>query len=138
MKIRILLSVFLLVSLTVAEAQSNEVKQVVFTSLTRGYQKQILITPDSVKLNISGREVQSFHRKLRSGEWNTLLHCVRKTGMNTLPQLESPTMKRAHDGALHSSITIITDQEWTHSFDDENPNEKLVPLMKLIKKIGEK
>jgi hypothetical protein len=48
--------------------------------------------------------------------------------------LPSPTNKRAFDGAKHSSIiiTLANRETYQHTFDDENPNEKLVPLMKCI------
>jgi hypothetical protein len=49
-------------------------------------------------------------------------------------------MKRAHDGALHSTLTFVTKEghSFTHSFDDENPNAKLSELMKAISEIEKK
>jgi hypothetical protein len=117
----------------------SAITRITFTSLTRGYQKQIVITPDSSTLLISKQETRTETRKLEKGEWKNLLTCVKKIKPEVLPELKSPTMKRAHDGALHSTITIISEgKEWSHSFDDEDPHEKLRPLLKIVKRIGER
>ncbi|HTH31553.1 MAG TPA: hypothetical protein VL946_09385, partial [Lacibacter sp.] len=73
-------------------------------------------------------------------EWRTLMDCLKKVKLSEVPELKSPTMKRTYDGARHSTLTLITNETTplTHSFDNEDANEKLLPLMKAIQKIEEK
>jgi len=54
--------------------------------------------------------------------------------MEEIPTLASPTMQRASDAARTSALSIIdmTGKRYTHTFDNEDPNEKLKPLMKSI------
>jgi hypothetical protein len=55
-----------------------------------------------------------------------------------MPDLPSPTSKRAFDGARHSTITIETTlgKSYTHSFDDKNPHPGLMELMEAIVQIA--
>jgi hypothetical protein len=54
--------------------------------------------------------------------------------MEEIPALASPTMQRASDAARTSTLSIIDTmgKRYTHTFDNEDPNEKLKPLMKSI------
>lgn len=119
----------------------NTVKQVEYTTLTRGYQKHITISPDSIAVTVEGREEnKSYKRALSKDEWRMLMDCLKKVKLAEVPELKSPTVKRTYDGARHSTLTLITDDTTalTHSFDNEDANEKLLPLMKAVQKIEEK
>jgi hypothetical protein len=119
----------------------NTVKQVEYTTLTRGYHKHITISPDSIAVTVEGREEnKSFSRALSKDEWRMLMDCLKKVKLSEVPELKSPTSKRTYDGARHSTLTLITNgtTALTHSFDNEDANEKLLPLMKAVQKLEEK
>jgi hypothetical protein len=123
-----------------ARCQDNTVvTKIEYTTLTRGYQKQIFITPDSLIRIIEGREENNkiVKRKLAAGEWEEITKAISKTPVSEIAQLKSPTSRRAFDGARHSTIVIFANDgnSYTHSFDDENPHEKLAGLMEILKKL---
>ncbi len=126
-----------LIGCAVYSQKPSEVVRVEFTSLARGgYNKQVIVTKDSLfESNSEGREeVQIMRRKTNPNEWQGLMQSLNNVTLSKIPDLKSPTMKRAYDGARHSTISISTSrgETVTHSFDDEMPNEKLQELMKLI------
>jgi hypothetical protein len=120
---------------------TTAVTKIEFTSLTRGYHKQIRISTDSLISVTNGRENDHkiVKRKLAAGEWKELLEHIARITLAEIPELSSPTSRRTFDGARHSTIQIVTREgkSYTHSFDDENPNEKLQPLMEIITKMQE-
>jgi hypothetical protein len=124
-----------------ARCQDTTVTKIEFTSLTRGYHKQVLISADSLIAISAGRENDQkiVKRKLAAGEWKELVKGVALVSLAQIPALQSPTWRRTFDGARHSTITISTREgkSYIHSFDDETPNEKLQPLMEIIIKIQE-
>jgi len=133
--------IMLLLSVFMARGQNNQpaITKVEFTTLTRGYQKQIFISPDSVVKIVDGRsdENKMSKRKLSDGEWDAFVKETSGLVLKEIPSLPSPTSRRAFDGARHSTIVIRTGdgKSYSHAFDDENPNEKLHGLMELIKKM---
>jgi hypothetical protein len=122
------------------QQENNMITAIEFTSLTRGYQKHIFITADSLKETVKGRQDNNkiVKRKLPAGEWNALTKSISDIMLSGIAELPSPTSRRAFDGALHSTITISTKdgESFSHTFDDENPHEKLQPLMEAIKKVA--
>ena len=123
------------------QCQTSNIKKIEYTTLTRGYQKHVVISADSVTSSVEGRgEDQQHKRVLTKEEWNTVIGALKNVKLSEIPSLPSPTMKRAYDGALHSTLTLTTkDQiELTHSFDDENPHPQVVPLMKAVAAIADK
>lgn len=114
---------------------ANSIKKIEYTTLTRGYQKHIVISGDSVTTSVEGREEnQQTKRALSKAEWNTVIGALKNVKLSEVPSLPSPTMKRAYDGARHSTLTLITQDQlaFAHSFDNENPHPELLPLMKAI------
>ena len=129
-----------LAGLSVQCQTANNIKKIEYTTLTRGYQKHVVISADSVKTSVEGREEdRQSKRALSKAEWNTVMDALKNVKISTIPSLPSPTMKRAYDGALHSTLTLTTQDQidFGHSFDDENPDPKLVPLMKAVLKIAD-
>lgn len=122
--------------ITVRPQTPHDIVRVEFVSLTRGYYEKVVFTKDSVGMTQNRDTITSF-RIIKEEEWKELIGTLDQVALSEIPRLKSPTMKRAYDGALHSSITITTSdgQTWRHGFDDENPNEKLQPLMGVILKI---
>ncbi|MBT1703350.1 hypothetical protein [Chryseosolibacter indicus] len=121
---------------TVRCQSTDSITRIEYTTLTRGFQKQVRITPDSVVSITEGRgDVNGrIEHRITDSEWKTLRQKLEGVELDEIPALLSPTSKRAYDGARHSTL-IITDDKgktWQHSFDDEVPNDKLKPLLEAL------
>ncbi len=134
----ILLISILMAGYSVVSQNQENIARIEFSSLTRGYQEHVVFTVDSMKHTRvqAGHPKVSNARELKKSEWHDILKVVHKINLKEVPELKSPTMKRSFDGARHSTITITTNsnQTYIHSFDDENPHEKLKALMGVILK----
>jgi hypothetical protein len=117
----------------------SDIAKVEFTSLTRGYQKQVFLDKDSVKIIVDGRQEENkvMNRAMPDGAWKDLLVTLKNIELAKLPGYKSPTNRRAFDGAKHSTITVTkTDgTTYSHGFDDINPHAKLKPLLDRILEI---
>jgi hypothetical protein len=124
---------------TMQQQKGAIITKVEFTSLTRGYQKQVFLTADSLVEVIDGRQddTKVTKRKLPAGEWDVLIKSIGTVPLTEVQELPSPTSRRAFDGARHSTLTLTTKEgkSYSHTFDDENPHKKLQPLMDAIKKV---
>lgn len=133
----------LLFSCLPAFAQSTkDITRIEFSSGTRGTHQQVTVTRDSIivmKKELRSEE-KTFYRKTTSKEWKRLIRTLGNVSLTEIPDLKSPTMKRAYDGAMHSNLMITTTSSNTfnHSFDDENPQEKMLPLLKAVLRLKEK
>lgn len=121
---------------------SNTVNMIEFSTLSRsGHYEHIIITQDSIFINITERRLNnvdtSYSRKLKSNEWQAIIQSLENISLPEIPDMKSPTMKRAYDGARHSEIIISekNSNSFNHLFDDENPHEKLNPLMNKIESL---
>ena len=135
MKILLSLTLFSLLCIT---AGCQSVYDVKFTSTTRGYNKEIFITPKKITFHEeNAREVgkgEDFTRAIEKQEWKKLLESLDGVLLREIPLLKAPSDKRTYDGARASTI-IITDKKgksWHHAFDDEEPHAQLKPLMNQI------
>lgn len=132
------LIVFLILLSTNVQAQRDQIIKIEFQSLSRAYSEMISITPDSIKdkkIRNRGKETIT-NSAIPMKKWNALIRVLDKIELKQIPELSSPTMKRAYDGARHSSLKIFTStKSYEHLFDDENPNAKLLPLMRCINSI---
>ncbi|HYC86952.1 MAG TPA: hypothetical protein VEB86_17085 [Chryseosolibacter sp.] len=130
--------ILLLMFVCLAARCQPPVTKVEFTTLTRGYQKQIFITADSVIAITDGRQDDNQVSKRRTdpAEWQLLMDALRGVDPQEISGLQSPTSRRAFDGARHSTIKLIVHdgKEYQHGFDDEFPHDKLKPLMDAIVK----
>jgi hypothetical protein len=122
--------------------KTDEVVRIEFTSLTRGYSSKLELTKDSlVEFSTPNRGSASIEKrkKMNPEDWRLLIQALKNVKLSEVPDLKSPTMKRAYDGARHSTLSFTTanGEVLSHSFDDENPHEKLQPMMKLIGKLKE-
>ena len=130
---------FCLCSLLVRCQTAGEVSKIGFTTLTRGFQKQVFISKDSVIEIIDGRQEANKVTKKRidKSEWDLLTESLKQVDVAEVPSLPAPSSRRAFDGARHSTITLTTTdgKEWMHTFDDESPHPKLKALMEAILRI---
>ncbi|MBT1707114.1 hypothetical protein KK062_02715 [Fulvivirgaceae bacterium PWU5] len=116
---------------------SQKIGRVEYNSLTRGFQKHIVITADSVITTISGREQRASRRLVTPEEWAAVQKSLRGVSLSEIPVLKSPSQAREYDGARHSTLTLFTGDGKTvaHTFDDEKANAKLMPLMSAVSAI---
>ncbi len=122
-------------------AQCNgqaEVTKIEFTSLTRGYQKQIFIDKDSLIMLVDGRQEDNkmVKRKISPDVWEGLTSELKNIDVRKMGAYKSPGNRRAFDGAKHSTIkvTLSDGAEASHTFDDLEPHKDLKQLLKLILK----
>jgi hypothetical protein len=133
---------FIGVALRLSAQGTDEIKKIEFITLTRGAHEKVLITKDCVSIvrqtRTDEKEVD-FKMKIKEADWQGLLNSIPTISPAEISSYQSPTNRRAFDGAWHSSITITTRDEksYGHSFDNEEPNEKLQALMKNIRRLAE-
>ena len=139
MRISGILFILTLVALGTTTAQSLEdVKSIAFTKQTRGMVDELVISRDSVEGFVENHRMpESSHRYangIDESQWAKLILTLKDVPLEDIDGLQSPTMNRAHDGAIHSTIVITFEggDTVTHSFDDENPHPDLKPLLDAI------
>lgn len=124
---------------TEKNSNSNTIQKISFSTGSRGYQKKLSFTKDSVILIINSsfedKPSKNSRTAITNAEWTKLNNSLNGVDIAKLEELESPTMKRAVDAANHSTIMIFTDKEHNHAFDDYNPNEQLKKLLDVIQEI---
>ena len=134
-------SVVLITVLTagVAIGQSlEEITLISFTKQSRGILDEVVISRDSVQGFLENHRVpensQHYATGIDQDQWAKLVLTLKDISLNEIDGLQSPTMNRAHDGAIHSSIQIELEngRKISHSFDDENPHPDLQPLLDAI------
>lgn len=125
---------------TLPAAQQQEViKEVKFQSATRGGSENISITADSVFVEKKGLAGTVHHKAaIGAADWQKVLESLRDVKLAEIAQLPAPTQLRQRDAAMHSTISIITDQKtYTSStFDNHNSPKPLNPLMKIIEHVS--
>jgi hypothetical protein len=121
---------------------SENIREIRFETFSRGFQKSIVIKPDSTIIREQGMKTgeEEVKRKTRDAEWNQLMQAIPDYPLAQLDKLEAPGMDRASDRARHSRITIKTSKDEYRSaeFDNETPHKKLMPLMEAIKNMEER
>ena len=139
MKILGLLCILSLTAAVKTCAQSAEnITTISFTKQNRGFIDEVIISRDSVQGFVENHRVPENSKQYASGidadGWAKLMFALQHVSFKDIDGLQSPTMNRAHDGAIHSSIVITFDdgQTVSHSFDDENPHPDLKPLLDAI------
>jgi hypothetical protein len=116
----------------------EEITAITFTKQTRGLLDEVMISRDSVEGFVENHRMpeNSHHyaNAIDESQWAKLVMTLNDVQLEDIDGLQSPTMNRAHDGAIHSSIVIAfkDGKTVTHSFDDENPHPDLKPLLDVI------
>lgn len=142
MKHIVFLSLILAVGNTSQCQPDKTITRIELSKVTRGYQEYIRITPDSLNVYIenirsSDKPTVEYGRKLEPDEWTRLIKTFEPVKLDDIPKLTSPSMKRAVDAAMHSTITIQTKKgKYAHGYDDEDPHEALQALRKEIREIA--
>src|SRR3569832_1904988 len=85
----------------------SDIKKLAFNTGSRGYQKEIKLTQDSVILNINSafeeRPSRTIHTSISSDEWKSIVNSLDQKNNQQKPKLPSPSMKRAVDAAGRAS-----------------------------------
>lgn len=126
----------LLVAVASIQAQSDHnIARIEFNAGSRTFREQVIATPDSVWIIKEDFQSDSkpvvIKRENNKKDWKALVSTLKNVSLPEIDKLESPSMKRAYDAASHGSLIITTtgEKSYTHGFDDEDPHEKLRPLM---------
>lgn len=144
MKTRILIAGLILLSRFPLWAQTSVITQIELTKQSRGYQEAIRIRPDSAFVVAedlkNSKPAERYSKAISEDEWTALVNALGSVKLKDIESLPSPTMKRASDAAMHSTIKIITNEgsEYAHGYDDENPHEALQPFRKKIREVSGK
>ena len=120
---------------SMTQGQTPDFKSVTFESMTRGGNRMIQVTPDSVVL-VSKQQKRTF--KTDKGDWQKVVKVLESIKLNEIEKYPAPTSKRSYDGAWHSTLQILDgdDKQYSsNSFDDEVAPKELSPLMKCLKDI---
>lgn len=135
-------AVLLIASLATAGktcAQSLEnISAITFTKQTRGFLDEVVISRDSVQGFVENHRTpessQHYAAGIDADDWSKVILSLKDVSLEDIDGLQSPTMNRAHDGAIHSSLQITFEDgsTITHSFDDETPHPDLKPLLDAV------
>jgi hypothetical protein len=121
------------------EKVNSDIKSIEFRTGSRGYNRQILFTKDSVKLVINSMRDEDPSRNtttaLKSEEWNKLIAALEGVDVHQLDKLKSPTMQRAVDAADGSTLTVTTNKESSHNFDNLDPDQHLKKVLEVVLEI---
>jgi hypothetical protein len=129
---------------TALNAQTAVITQIELTKQSRGYQEAIRITTDSVFVIAEdlkgGKPSITYSRPISPDDWTKLVNSIGSLKLKDIASLSSPTMKRASDAAMHSTLKITTDDgnSYAHGYDDENPHEALQELRKTVREVSGK
>jgi hypothetical protein len=138
MKILPLTIVIMSITMLVEGQSLDRVTSITFTKQNRGFLDELIISRDSVQGFVENHRApeqsQQYATSIDNDSWAKLILALQNVSLADLDGLQSPTVNRAHDGAIHSTITIYFDdgQSISHSFDDENPHDDLKPLLDAI------
>ena len=112
--------------------QQETIQSVELSYQTRGTQKFLHITSDSVEVKINGK-ITSY--KTTEGQWQKILKSFQKVKLSELAKLKRPSKKSFYDGALISQVKVITNLKEYESvnFDHDAPPTVLVKPINAMK-----
>jgi hypothetical protein len=102
------------------------------TYQTRGMQKHLHITPDSVMVSINEHKYQY---PTSPKQWATIIENLKNIDLEKISTLKRPTKKAASDGAFNAFLTVNTSQKGfvSSNFDHNQPPQVLVKTIKSMK-----
>lgn len=132
------LAVLLMVLDHARAQQAEDIATITLTRQTRAYFEEVVISRDSVHSMTENHRLpeQSKHyaAAIDSDDWANVVTTLKDVSLKDIDGLQSPTMDRARDAAVHSAIVIAFKggESVSHSFDDENPHPDMKPLLEAI------
>jgi hypothetical protein len=118
--------------------KQDDITAITLTKQTRGYVEEVVISRDSVHAMVENHRVPDQSKHLKSSidqdDWARVVMTLKDVNLTDVDGLQSPTMDRARDAAMQSTIVISFKggKSVSHSFDDENPHRDLKPLLEAI------
>lgn len=112
--------------------QQETIQSVELSYQTRGTQKFLHITSDSVEIKINGKIT---HYKTTEDQWQKILKTFQKVKLSGIAKLKRPSKKSFYDGALISQVKVITNLKEYESvnFDHDAPPTALVKPINAMK-----
>jgi hypothetical protein len=120
--------------------EAGDISTITLTRQTRAYFEEVVISRDSVHSVTENHRLPEQSKRyaaaIEPAEWTELITSIGNVSLEDIDGLQSPTMNRARDAAVHSTIDIgfKGGESVSHSFDDENPHPDLKPLLDAIDK----
>lgn len=114
-----------------SSVQQQKIEQIRLTERTRGFSRNIVITPSSKESNINEEITNT---KISPAEWQAVSRLAQTIDLSKISDLKSPTTGRYSDQAMISSISITSGgKEYISSnFDSGRPPKELEALYKVI------
>lgn len=119
---------------TMNPAPKETVKSVELSYITRGSNRNLKISPDSIIVNIN-EERHSY--KTSTAQWKNITNSLKKVKLGGISTLKRPSTKSFSDGAMAAQLSVETSLKRYESsgFDDNKPHLKLVGIINTMKSI---
>ena len=115
-----------------SSSHTETIKSVELSYQTRGMQKFLHITRDSIDVKINDK---TNHYKTTNVQWKKIIKTFEKMKLSGISTLKRPTTKSFHDGALISQLKVVTNLKEYESvnFDHDTPPTVLVKTINAMK-----
>jgi hypothetical protein len=110
------------------------VKSVELSYITRGSNRNLMISPDSIIVSIN-EERHSY--KTTAIQWKKIMIAIKKVNLKGISTLKRPSTKSFSDGAMAAQLSVETSLKKYESanFDDNKPPLKLVGIIDTMKSV---
>lgn len=131
-----ILSVIILLAFT-SNLYTQDMTQVKLHSSTRGGQKYIQATSDSLSFNLLS-DTQTF--EIDMAEWEELKNLVNDIDFKSILNYTSNSSGRSRDAAWHSKLSIktLTNTYNSNHFDDAEAPDQLLPVVRYLLELDKK
>ncbi|MEO6346943.1 MAG: hypothetical protein ABIO60_03450 [Aquaticitalea sp.] len=111
-----------------------------YEASTRGFYERIWVAKDSVTYTNDRNQVEKTTHPISETDWSELMALLKDIDINTLPELDSPTSLRHHDGAPFATFFITKEKVETksNSFDHGHPPKDIEAIVNKIVSMMEK
>jgi len=130
---------FLLTIIIATGCASSIVKQsknvtIEYTAMTRGSNREVILNHNEISKRIIAGPGEGIVSTVSTEQWNEIIKALEKIELTKIAQLQAPTNKRFHDGALIANLTIKTKDSTyrSSSFDHGNPPAEIAALVNKI------
>lgn len=128
------------IALQACGQEAANISTITLTRQTRAYFEEVVISHDSVHSTIENHRLpeqgKHYSASIDQDDWADLMNTLTGVSLEDIDGLQSPTMDRARDAAVSSTIVIgfKDGDSVSHTFDDENPHPDLKSLLEAIDK----
>ena len=112
--------------------QQETIQSVELSYQTRGTQKFLHITSESIEVRINGKIT---HYETTENQWKKILKTFEKVKLSEVAKLKRPSKKSFYDGALISQVKVVTNLKEYESanFDHDAPPTALIKPINAMK-----